>query len=198
MPADGKALNKGVRVQLAARFPTWTCLCLMFFGLSPAMAHDLLADDSLVKTAFLYNFAKFTRWPLEAWSDPKSPLRLCTIGKDELVSNLKRLDQETIGARPVTVSTFAPGDAGASCHILYIAGSEHRHFTRFIQQTRDAPVLTISEIRGFADSGGIIQLYRDRQQIRFKINLSVARERGLNLSSRLLDLAELVDSGAAP
>lgn len=176
----------------------WCCICLLSRQLPTAAADDPVADDSLIKTAFIYNFAKFTRWPLATWSDPKSPLHLCTTGEDDLVSSLNRLDKETIGRHPVRISIFDPGADSETCHILYVAASEHRHFTRYIQQTRDAPVLTISEIRGFADAGGIIQLYSDHQRIRFKINLVIARNRGLILSARLLDLAELVDSGVAP
>jgi len=189
IPAQGQSSNGTL---------AWCCLCLVFLCPPATLARDPVADDALVKTAFIYNFAKFTRWPLETWADSGSPLQLCTTGEDELVGSLHHLDKETVGGRPVTISIFDPGLGPKACHILYVAASEHRHFTRFIQQTRDAPVLTISEIRGFADSGGIIQLYRDRQQIRFKINLEVARDRGLNLSAQLLDLAELVDRRVAP
>jgi hypothetical protein len=59
-------------------------------------------------------------------------------------------------------------------------------------------VLTISQIRGFADAGGIIQLFRAGDRVRFRINHRVARDRGLELSARLLDLAEIVDDGVAP
>ena len=173
-------------------------MSLVLFGLPAAATEDQVADDTLVKAAFIYNFAKFTRWPPQTWNEPKTPLNLCTTGKDALTSNLGRLNKETIGGRPVTISTFTPGSEAGACHILYIAASEHRHFTRIIQQTRDAPVLTISEIGRFAAAGGIIQLYHEQQRIRFMINLDVARSRGLNLSARLLDLAELVGTRVLP
>lgn len=176
----------------------WCCLCLVLFGVPAAATEDQVADDTLVKAAFIYNFAKFTDWPSKSWNGPKTPLNLCTTGNDALISNLGRLNKETIGGRPVTISTFSAGNEASACHILYIGASEHRHFTRLIQQTRDAPVLTISEIGRFAAAGGIIQLYHDQQRIRFKINLEVARSRGLNLSSRLLDLAELVSTRVIP
>lgn len=186
------------RAPFVTTLRVWCCLCLVLLGSSTAAPEDRLADDTLVKAAFIYNFAKFTRWPPRSWNGPKTPLNICTTGKDALVSNLSRLNRETIGGRPVTISAFTPGNETSACHILYIAVSEHRHFARFIQQTRDAPVLTISEIRSFADAGGIIQLYHDQQHIRFKINLGVARDRGLNLSARLLDLAELVGTKVVP
>lgn len=186
------------RAPLETMFRVWCCLCLLLFGPPASATEDQVADDALVKAAFIYNFAKFTRWPPQSWNGPETPLNLCTTGKDALVSNLSRLNKETIGGRPVTISTFSPGGESSACHVLYIAVSEHRHFARFIQQTREAPVLTISEISNFTDAGGIIQLYRDQQRIRFKINLDIARDRGLNLSARLLDLAELVGTKVKP
>jgi len=191
-------VNTRMHLRWPTGFRTWCCLCVLLFALPPAMADNPIADDALVKTAFIYNFAKFTLWPLESWDDSKTPLNICTAGNDKLVNNLNRLSEETIGGRLVTISLFAPGVRGQACHILYVAASEQRHFTRLIQQTRDAPVLTISVISGFAESGGIIQLYGDQQGIRFKINLEVARNRGLNLSARLLDLAELVETRLVP
>lgn len=173
-------------------------MCLLLFGLPVTAAENQVADDNLVKAAFIYNFAKFTRWPPQSRDGQKTPLNLCTTGKDALVSSLSHLDTETIGGRPVTISIFTPEIEASACHILYVAASEHRQFTRYIQQTRDAPVLTISEISNFAAAGGIIQLYRDQQRIRFKINLDVALSRGLSLSSRLLELAELVDTKVLP
>ena len=186
------------RAPLVTMFRAWCCLCLVLFCPPAAATEDQVANDTLVKAAFIYNFAKFTRWPPQSWNGPKTPLNLCTTGKDALISNLGRLSKETIGGRPVTISTFTPGSEASAGHILYIAASEHRHFARFIQQTRDAPVLTISEIGRFAAAGGIIQLYQDQQRIRFKINLDVARSRGLTLSARLLDLAELVSTSVMP
>ena len=196
MPDTGNTVN--TRAPLVTMFRVWCCLCLVLFCLPAAASEDQVADDTLVKAAFIYNFAKFTRWPSQSWNGPKAPLNLCTTGKDALISNLGRLNKETVGGRPVTISTFTPGAEASACHILYIAASEHRHFTRIIQQTRDAPVLTISEIGRFAAAGGIIQLYHDQQRIRFKINLDVARSRGLSLSASLLDLAELVDTRVIP
>jgi len=173
------------------------CLCLMVVVCPSVFAQDGPQDESLLKVAFIYNFAKFTRWPASAWNG-HVPLNLCTAGEDELVSSLQYLGHEMIKGRPVTIKAFGDGDGNPACHVLYIAASEHDDFARLIEQTRDLPVLTISEIRGFADAGGMIQLYRARNRVRFKINPGVADARGLRLSARLLDLAERVDGGVAP
>lgn len=173
------------------------CLWLLALCSSPVLAQDALEDEALLKAAFIYNFAKFTRWPLDVWSGPKSPLILCTVGKDELVSSLEHLGKETIRGRPVIIRSFEAEPEGDECHVLYISGTKHRDFYRLLEQTQTAPILTISEIRGFADSGGVIQLYHAKNRIRFKINLEVANAKRLKLSARLLDLAEGIDTGNA-
>ena len=175
----------------------WCCLCLLAVFQSPATAQSPAEEESLLRAAFVYNFAKFTRWPAGLWS--KSPtLRLCLAGKDDLVDSLGQLAGETVKGRPVKILAFDTTQARDACHVLYIAGSEHGSYTGLLEKVRDVSVLTISAIRGFADAGGMIQLYRSEDRIRFKINQGVATERGLEFSARLLDLAELVDERAVP
>lgn len=174
------------------------CLCLIIFGPPSAFASESERDESLLKAAFVYNFAKFTRWPSGTWSGPRAAFNLCTAGNDQLEESLGRLSGETVRGHPVAIMPFESDRADQVCHVLYIAGSEHHHFAGLLDQTRNRPVLTISQIRGFADAGGIIQLFRAGDRVRFRINHRVARDRGLELSARLLDLAEIVDDGVAP
>lgn len=183
---------------LATRMLLCCLACGLAYADPTARSRDPVADEDLLKAAFIYNFAKFTRWPTHAPVAADQPLRLCTAGADELVTALGRLADKTIHGRVVRVEQYQAGRADPQCHVLYIAGSEHPHYWRLLEQTRSAPVLTVSEIRGFADSGGMIQLYRARDRIRFKVNLAAARASGLRLSARLLDLAEVIGNGEAP
>jgi hypothetical protein len=57
---------------------------------------------------------------------------------------------------------------------------------------RGAPVLTISDIDSFATLGGIAQFFVEGGKIRFGINLDAVRRSRLQLSSKLLALAELL------
>jgi hypothetical protein len=165
-----------------------------------APARDAFDDERLLKTAFIFNFAKFTRWPTLVWAGPQATLNLCTVGADEVVETLGRLGDETIRGRRVAVRSFAAEGAGEgeACHVLYVAASEQGQFTRFFAQLGARPVLTVSQIPGFAAAGGMIQLYRYKDRIRFKINLGVARERNLGLSATLLDLADVIGGEGVP
>ena len=80
----------------------------------------------------------------------------------------------------------------SQCHVLYIATSERERLADILHEVRELPILTVSEIQGFSHEGGIIELLRDGERIRFKIDLGVAHRAGLELSSRLLNLAVTV------
>jgi hypothetical protein len=54
---------------------------------------------------------------------------------------------------------------------------------------RTLPVLTISDLEGFTDAGGIVRLLFEHGQLRFMIGLDSARRAGLQLSAKLLTLA---------
>ncbi len=56
----------------------------------------------------------------------------------------------------------------------------------------------VSRIPDFAQSGGTIELFRKEGRVRFIINLDAARHSRLEISSRLLNLAEIVGQKVAP
>jgi len=55
--------------------------------------------------------------------------------------------------------------------------------------TRDASILTVSELDRFIQSGGIINFVMEGNKVRFEINDAAAKQVGLRISSKLLNLA---------
>jgi hypothetical protein len=158
-------------------------------------ADDADTDEELLKTAYVYNFFAFTRWPETGMGSGDEPLLLCTTGADSQIESLQSLNDETVDGRPIRVQARDGRDID-DCDALYIGASAYPRLGRLLDQARQRPMLTVSEIRGFADSGGMIQMYRARSRIRFRINVETARLANLGFSARLLDLADIVDGGA--
>jgi len=147
-------------------------------------------DQRLFKAAFIYNFAKFTRWPKTLEDDDKDQIVLCTLGEDQLVIDLTRLKGKTLNNRILAVKSFEDPN---ECNMLYISTSKHINYARTLSSIRGKPILTISEIKNFAQSGGIIELNHDKGQTHITINLNAAHENNLELSSRLLILANIIN-----
>jgi len=171
-------------------------LSLILCALQPVSAKNQTEDERLFTAAFIYNFAKFTRWP--DLSQQNQTLTLCTQGNDELVSDLKRLSGKIIKGRRLTVQQFNNKKRKLPCQLLYIASSEKKHVKNILNAVQNKPVLTISILPKFAKSGGMVQLYTQKGQTRFIINLGKVRDVNLEISSRLLILAKVVGNEKTP
>lgn len=154
-------------------------------------------DERLFKAAFTYNFAKFTIWP-ENTPGQDGALILCTLGKSKLVTDLNRLGGKHIKGRAVAIKKVSSNQSKDHCHILYIAKSEKKNIAKILNSVNKKPILTVSDLSNFIKAGGIIQFYRKNGKTNLIINLDTARKSGLEISSRLLILAEVINTEVAP
>lgn len=177
------------------RLDAAAALAMCAFASIPA-AQTASAPDVAVKAALLFNFAKFTEWP----SQPAgSPIVACIIGSDAVAAELVRIaGGQAIGGHPVDVARPQESGSWKTCQVLFIAVAESGRAAGGLGGIRSAPVLTVSDSKGFAQAGGIIELYVDNDRMRFAINVDAAERAGLRLSSRLLQLATVVRDIHAP
>ncbi len=173
-----------------ARSLAW--LALMHAGLLPALFAQPAANEAEVKAALVYNFAKFVEWPDETASSTL-PVVVGVAGD----SNLKAVIDDTLRGKTLRGREFAVRDltapeTGSGCHILVITSKEKDRVQKLLHLAQASPTLTIGELDGFADLGGVIELVLENNQFRFEINAGAARRRGLKVSSRLLRLARSV------
>lgn len=171
----------------------WFLLCLLS-GMSNIAVADQYPDEvHLFKAAYIYNFGKLVSWPQQTWQAQDSPFTLCTLGQDEVINALNKLSGRKIQGHPVTIQSFNTKVPSGLCQMLYIASSSQDYLTATGNYNAQSPLLTVSEIPGFIEQGGIIELFRQDNRTRFKINLGKARQLGLEISSRLLSLASVVE-----
>jgi len=84
------------------------------------------------------------------------------------------------------------------CQIIFVCKSEDHHMAEILAKLDSRPVLTVSEIDGFARGGGTIRLYLEGNKVRFEVNPDGARRKGLKISSQMLSLGKIVKSEGAP
>jgi hypothetical protein len=148
--------------------------------------------EYLVKGAFLYNFAKFVGWPEEALQDDPIHIILCVFGKDPFGGALASVKGKRVKDRKVVIKHCATLDELKKCHILFISRSEEQNLSEILAKVKNWNTLTVSDMEGFTQSGGVINFVTVEKKIRFEINLDAAERTGLKISSKLLRLAKIV------
>jgi hypothetical protein len=151
-----------------------------------ARAQDV--TEPALKAAFIYNFARFTTWP--AHLPATDSFVICVMGDAAVSEALTRaVTGRQLMDRPVAITPVASSAPKRGCRILYVSGMPVREAADVVGELKDAPVLTISNIEGFAAAGGMTQFFFESGQLRFRIHHESAKKAGLQISSRLLIMA---------
>ncbi|MGZ4988838.1 MAG: YfiR family protein, partial [Limisphaerales bacterium] len=59
-------------------------------------------------------------------------------------------------------------------------------------RVKGRPILTVSDIPEFATRGGMIRFVKNGSRVGFRINVDAAKEAGLSISAKLLQMAQIV------
>ena len=147
-----------------------------------------------VKAVYLYNFTKFVSWPEATLPGDTPALNICVLGKNPFGSLLEPITHIKAQDRNITIEHIEDIHAleKKNCPILFISASEQDAVAELLQKTGQMHILTVSDIDGFARHGGIIGFVVKENKVRLEINLSAARQAGLTISAKLLEIATVI------
>ena len=167
-------------------------LLYLFASVHSSVAQSGSSDQ--VKAVFLFNFAKFVSWPDSAFETETTPFRFCIAGNSLQGVLEATLRGETVNNRAIVIRRLSGDENVQNCHLLYISGVQPPTLA-LLRAVGAAPVLTVGESMDFISNGGIIRLGENARRIRFEINPVAAERASLQISSRLLRLADVKRQG---
>lgn len=167
-------------------------LTALLVALAGGTARSQTASEPQVKAAYLYHFAQFVEWPLEALP-AGAPVTVCLDANWRVQKALEDSARtQTVRGHRMQVRKVDGQESLQSCHIVYAEDLEPARAARLLARTAPAPVLVVSDYDRFAQIGGTANFYLEDGRMRFAINTEAAQRARLRLSSRLLKLARLV------
>ena len=146
-----------------------------------------------IKAAFLLNFAKFVVWPDSSFQDSSSPIIIGILGNDPFGSVLDNIvKNEKVKGRKIIVKRSKQLSDLRGSHILFVSSSEQSRLGSIIHETSGWHALTVGDVPGFANHGGIINFVIRDNKVKFEINTAAANTADLKISSQLLKLAKII------
>jgi hypothetical protein len=151
-----------------------------------------------IKAAFLLRFLDFISWQ-DVLGDT---LHIGVSGDDELLGMLSRLaaqeNQHGLGAQHVlAVSRVINPAAAHDCQILVLGDGVVPESLPSLAEAHKSGTLTVGVWDG-PRGGTVIHLFREGNRVRFDISVTLAKEAGLLISSKLLNLARERSSRVVP
>ena len=105
---------------------------------------------------------------------------------------------EHIDGNNILVRNISGPQEAAHCRILFVSYRSRKRFKALLTSVKQPNLLTVSDIPGFAERGGMIGLVNEEGRIRFEVNLAAVNDAGLTVSSELLKVAvKVVGTGQA-
>jgi hypothetical protein len=153
-------------------------------------------SEADTKAALIFKIGKFVRWPNGAFADSRGTLLLCIVGRDDFGESVDSLAGQRLQGQTITIARLANAAQSASeCRIVFISESEHDRLPALLSSIAGSPVLTISDMEGFASQGGMVGIATTTSKIHFEINAGASKRAGLAIGAQLLQLATLIDDG---
>lgn len=138
-----------------------------------------------LKSALIYNFAKFAQWPENSVS---TEIEICYFN-DLYKSGLSLVSGKKIADRSIKIRQVDTINELDTCQLIYIDKSKRDILNRLFLKVKGKPILTVSDIAGFHDEGGMIEITVSDNRLRFLINLDPVNQSKIVLSSQMLKLA---------
>ncbi len=181
-------------LQLSRAMIVFAC----FFNFLLVHADMTDSNEYTLKAAFVYNLARMVNWPPERLADTAQPLEICLLGEDRFGAAIDALRNKKVRRHPIDIHYYRQlneEDDLSHCHLLFIQDSEAAQLNSILSHLAARPILTVSDITGFAEQGGMVTLAMGSdQRIRLEINRHAAQQADLHISARLLALARLVET----
>lgn len=172
----------------------WLCVAL------PVSADDSDKNegDYRVRVALLYNFLKFVNWPDDVSPVKSGKANVCIIGDKGFSTYFVHfISLSNVHRQSPAINIREADNNLESCHIIFVGNNEENDLGTLLAQTKHSHILSISEKKGFADNGGVIEIVRvdksvglfSKDKINLRINLKNATDNGLLIDARLLQIA---------
>jgi len=168
-------------------------LLFFVFGIS-FFSHSIAEENPLeykIKAAYLYNFTKFISWP----ENESETFNICLVGKDPFGSIINPIEKRTVKSKPIRLFRLETAADTQHCQIVYLSSLTRKPVTLagILTIASLTPSLTVGELKSFTQSGGMIAFFQKQGKVKLHINLKVLRNSGLDISAKLLEVAEVYE-----
>jgi hypothetical protein len=161
-------------------------------GVAAEPTQSQTKSEYALKAVFLFNFCRFIEWPKSEFGSPTDPIIIAVIGDDPFGPLLEEaVHGETVRGHPIKIQRYRNSDSIGHCHLLFISQSETGRVGAILAAVAGKSVVTVGETNAFLDRGGMIALTAERNRIGLHLNPSLLRAANLDVSSKLLRVAQV-------
>ena len=167
----------------------YVCLFLLLGAAFVFSPHPVYAQgkSDKVKAVFLFKFFDYVTWPPGKKPGESGDGYLCTYGRHSFADSLDYIAARKSGKYRLRTKSISSLDDAESCHVLFVTRGNYGEISSF----NNNGVLVVGDSGGVLERGGAVELQESGGKVGLVVDLHNAKKRGLKISSRLLDIADV-------
>ncbi len=175
------------------RITLWVLLMVTVAACSSMAFADEAERQYKIKAGFIHKFLMFVQWPDSPFPNSDESYIIGVYGDNPFRKLFKLIEDRPVNGRKLIIKTFDGEETGVdelkNCHILFISNSLSAEIEEILESLKGVPVLTVSDVDGFCDWGGMINFVMVNNKLTFEINKRAAKAVGIKIRSKLLRVA---------
>jgi len=174
-------------------------LAALNFGIASLHAQEdeatAASREYRIKAAYLYQLGRYVQWPAKAFASAEAPFVIGVPKQDLIAADLDQIALvKKIENRPIQIRRFSPEGDVPACHILFLPASLAPEVqAAVIRKVSGKNVLLVGDSDKFIDQGGAVRFVIEENNVRLHIVRKAAQREGLTISSKLLQVARVLD-----
>lgn len=163
--------------------------CLVAWLAPSCFAQSTPVPEYALKAALFFKLPPFVYRPD---TDRGTTVEMCLLGRNPFGNALQKLAGVPIDGRQVRLRFVDAREAG-TCEFVFISRSEAGDVEGILHRLGTAPVVTVSDIEGFARAGGLVEFAVGPEgSVLILINRAAGQRLGIEFNAQLLRLARVV------
>ncbi|WP_320171695.1 YfiR family protein [Maridesulfovibrio sp.] len=145
----------------------------------PVQKHTLRATQPQLQALFIKKITKYVLGPDKRRISEERPVTVAAVSPRPMARFFNRPEEFELVRWP------------ADCQVLFLDGDNMRVIAAILKKIKGLPILTIGSSPEFLSMGGMINLVESGSRFKLQVNVCAARQAGLTISSKLLNLSEV-------
>jgi len=150
-----------------------------------------VVNEAQLKSAYIISILNYVRWPNKESSKVRN---ICIYSENPFDNFLENFAEFSKSKNKHPAVILYPSNINeiTECDVIFISRSSENELPEFLNVAKDNSILTISDIEGFCAEGGMVEFVSKKNRIKLNINYHSTKDAELEMSSLLLELAEIV------
>lgn len=159
-------------------------LCMLTSPATPLQAQTTQLDE--LKATFIYSFVRYSEWP-----EKPAEIRIAFFGPHSIYANLSRMIANRSAQATPRYRLCDTDTCIANANAIFIGRNDP--LIRDLPRLARLKALTISDMPGFLEAGGMVEIHRQGDRFIFRVSLKNAMKQDIYINPEMLEFADEVD-----